>query len=364
MKALIRTIQAVLCAILLTSCGNRPSAPEATGGLLSINGREGFTEAIVHDPWNPGQELARYALVDSGSDVDVPAGYVRVEVPLRSAVVYSMVHSAALEELGEGDRVSGMADVSFLAPDDPMRERVESGAVADVGSSMSPTLEKIIELEPGAVLLSPMENMPASALSRTGIPLIYMADYMETNPRDRARWIKFLGLLVGRGAEADSIFEASMKEYDRLRDLAGTSSGRPVVITERPYSGVWYMPAADSYKARMLADAGADFPWKDTPGAGSLQLSEEAVIARGATADYWLLNESGTFSPDRLAEELPHAKAFSAFPDGVYYCNTLETPMFREIAFHPERLLADMVFIFHPELLPGYRLRYYQPLKP
>ncbi|MDE6288874.1 MAG: ABC transporter substrate-binding protein, partial [Muribaculaceae bacterium] len=336
---------------------------ESAAGLLAMTERDGFTEAIVYDPWNPGKELARYALVDSGSSVDVPSDYIRVEVPLRSAVVYSMVHTAALEELGEAARVCGIADVAYLAPDDPMRARVDSGKVADVGSSMSPTLEKIVELEPSAVLLSPMENMPVSGLSQTGIPLIYMADYMETTPRERARWIKFLGKLVGRSAEADSIFETAMAEYDSLCDLAAKATARPVVITERPYSGVWYMPAADSYKARMLADAGADFPWADIPGTGSLQLSEEAVIARGADADFWLLNESGTFSPERLAEELPHAKAFAAFPEGVYYCNTVGTPMFREIAFHPERMLADMVYIFHPELLPDHRLRYYQSLK-
>lgn len=363
MKTILQFIRAALCVIILTSCGGRPTVTEPEAGLLAMADREGFTEAIVYDPWNPGGELARYALVDSGASVDVPAGYIRIDVPLRSAVVYSMVHTAALEELGEAGRVSGVADVAYLAPDDPMRARVDSGAVADVGSSMSPILEKIVELGPAAVLLSPMENMPASALSRTGIPLIYMADYMETTPRDRARWIKFLGKLVGRGAEADSIFVAAMAEYDSLCNLAATATARPVVITERPYSGVWYMPAADSYKARMLADAGADFPWADTPGTGSLQLSEEAVIARGAGADFWLLNESGPFTAGRLAEELPHARAFEAFPDGVFYCNTVETPMFREIAFHPERMLADMVYIFHPELLPDHRLRYYQPLK-
>lgn len=363
MKALLGMIQAVVCALLFTSCGGRPAAVEPRAGLLSMAERDGFTEAIVYDPWNSGRELARYALVDSGASVDVPSEYIRVEVPLRSAVVYSMVHTAALEELGEAGRVSGVADAAYLAPDDPMRARVESGAVADVGSSMSPILEKIIELGPSAVLLSPMENMPASALSQTGIPLIYMADYMETTPRERARWIKFLGKLVGRGAEADSIFETAMAEYDNLCNLAATASQRPTVITERPYSGVWYMPAADSYKARMLADAGAEFPWADTPGTGSLQLNEEAVIARGAGADFWLLNESGDFSSERLAEELPHARAFKAFPTGVFYCNTVETPMFREIAFHPERMLADMVYIFHPELMPNHRLRYYQPLK-
>ena len=47
---------------------------------------------------------------------------------------------------------------------------------------------------------------------------------------------------------------------------------------------------------------------------------------------------------------------------GVYQCVTSETSLFTDFPFHPQVLLRDFVKIFHPELLPDYQLRYYQPL--
>ncbi len=45
-------------------------------------------------------------------------------------------------------------------------------------------------------------------------------------------------------------------------------------------------------------------------------------------------------------------------------CNTLSTPFYEETPFHPERLLAEMVQMFHPELqAQDFKPRYLQPLK-
>ena len=33
---------------------------------------------------------------------------------------------------------------------------------------------------------------------------------------------------------------------------------------------------------------------------------------------------------------------------------------FNDMAFHPEKILADYVAIFHPELMPGYELKYFR----
>lgn len=339
-----------------------PVAESAT--LLNIDDRPGYVAVEVSVPWDGGTVVGRYALVPRGTHPQVPAdSFTVVEVPLERSVVYSMVHTSAIDELGRADAVAGVADAAYFAPDDPMKTRLDAGQVADIGSSMAPSVEKIISLGPDAILLSPMEGAEPGPVVNAGIPVIYMSDYLEPDPLARAEWLRLLGLLYGEPQAADSIFAGVKAEYGRLSRMAGNSATRPAVITERPYAGVWYMPGGASYKARMLADAGASFPWADEPTSGSQQLAVEAVVARAAGADFWLLNEGGDTDAARLEADMPHARAFAAFPDGVYVCNTLATPMFRDIAFHPERVLADMVCIFHPELMPDYKLRYYKPLK-
>jgi iron complex transport system substrate-binding protein len=41
----------------------------------------------------------------------------------------------------------------------------------------------------------------------------------------------------------------------------------------------------------------------------------------------------------------------------------IRTTYYDDITLHPDRLLEDLIFIYHPELLPGYSLRYYAPMK-
>ena len=83
-----------------------------------------------------------------------------------------------------------------------------------------------------------------------------MSDYMEQTPLGRAEWIKFIGLLFGKKAVADSIFSATERNYSALKTMAGAVPERPEVISETMTNGVWYVPGGASYKAVMYADAG------------------------------------------------------------------------------------------------------------
>lgn len=370
MRTIFKVFVLMIAAAGVAACSSGTESrgvadADDTGGAryLTLAERDGYTEAIVADPWNPGQTMGRYALVSDTAAV-VPDSLTAVNVPLSRAVVMSMVHTAAFAELGRADAVAGVADVDYYPADDPMTERLASGLTVDVGSSMAPTAEKIIALAPDAMLVSPSEGVVPQSVAGAGIPVIMLPDYMETTPAARAEWIKFIGALVGCRAMADSIYTAVVAEYDSLRTLAASAADHPTVITERPYSGVWYVPGGASYKAAMLADAGADYVWVDDASTGSLSLNEEAVIARGAGARYWLLNELNDLtSPSMLVDAMPHCKAFAAFPSGVYYCNSVATPLYRDIAFHPERVLRDIIYIFHPELRDNAPLVYYKPLK-
>lgn len=91
--------------------------------------------------------------------------------------------------------------------------RAENGKLTDAGNSMSPDIERVMSLNPDAILLSPFENAGYGRIGKIGIPIIECADYLETSPLGRAEWIKFFGLLYGKEVEADSILRKSKKLY-------------------------------------------------------------------------------------------------------------------------------------------------------
>ena len=72
---------------------------------------------------------------------------------------------------------------------------------------MNPDMERIIDLHPDAILLSPFENSGGyGRIEKLNIPIIECADYMETSALGRAEWMRFYGLLFGAAPQADSLF--------------------------------------------------------------------------------------------------------------------------------------------------------------
>ncbi len=194
-------------------------APEAK--YLTLIQQDDCVMAEVSTPWSGGKPIATY----------------RIDKPLERSVVFSSVYTAAIDELGAIGCVAGVADGAYFVPDDTVARLMANGRIADVGSSMSPMVEKIIDLDADAVLVSAMEGGASAQLVQSGIPVIYLADYLEETPLARAEWIKFIGLLYGRGEAADSVWNNVRREYTLLRDRVANVGSRPVVLTEKPMSG-------------------------------------------------------------------------------------------------------------------------------
>lgn len=367
-------IAALIAAIFLPSCSHpsSESAISAGGDTLTVHSslltmtdypQGGTTLVEIRNPWDSTGVLSRMALVPRDSAVPewLPADYAVVRTPVRRMAVFSGVHTSALVELGGTDALAAVADGGFFAPDDMVSALLREGRVADVGAAASPSVEKLTASRVEAVLLSPMQGQKLPQLPR-GICAVEMADYLETTPIGRAEWILLIGKLLGKYDEAAQIFKGVVDEYNALQFKAALCSTLPLVITETEYAGTWYVPAGESYMSRMISDAGARTPWTGTPGTGSLSLDMARVLADGIDADFWLIRTYGsepTLAGLKAANPL-NAK-FKAFREGgVYGCDSSVRPIFNDVAFHPERVLADMVAIFHPSLMPGYEPRYYR----
>lgn len=366
---------AFIAALTLCSCGGGKSERYADmpgdtlthrSELLTLIDRGDFVTAEIADPWNSGKRLAAYALVDRNKDI--PQGldeeFTVVAVPLQRSVIFSSTNSAAIAELGALNAIAAVADGNFYSPSDTVARLIAQGRITDIGSSMSPDPEKIVNLDPDALLVSPFQNAGHGVLEDLGVPVIECADYMENSPLARAEWILFLGELYGNRQLARDIFTQVSTDYEALTFKAALSSYRPLVLPELVVSGVWYVPGGQSYMATMFADAGAAYPWADDSSTGSLQLSIEQVIDKASDADIWIMRNFATLrsNADLLALS-PLYSEFKAFREGrVYNCDTSSRPIFNDIAFHPERVLLDFIIIFHPELFPGLECTYYQNL--
>ena len=339
----------------------------AQAQLLSIVDCGAYTLVDVKNPWNEGVLLQQYALVHRDSVVpeNLPAKAVLVRVPISSALVYSSVHAGAFLELGSVDAVTGVADAEYYKIPQ-ITDGLKSGKVINVGSSMTPMAEKIVELSPQVILTSPYQNAGYGVIEKMGIPIIACADYMESTPLGRAEWIKFIGELLCKRAQATAIYDNVVQEYNTLAQSVKDIAEKPIVISEMLTNGVWFVPGGKSYMAQMFADAGASYPWSENTSTGSLQLDFATVYDNAYNADYWIIKSfEPNFSLANLESKYPLNKKFEAFEKGnVYVINTVQTTFFEDFPFHPEKLLREYILLFHPqELSSDVSFQYLQQVK-
>lgn len=349
------TYDEVGAADTLTHHARYLTIADCGGGLVRVD---------IANPWDDDKMLARYALVDRDSVVPdtLPSDIVVIRTPVERAAVFSSVHTGAFEELGALGQVAAIADRQYFTPVDTVSILLGKGEIVDLGSISSPSVELMAASGVTAVLRSPMQGA-AGAKYPSGVAAVECADYMEPTPIGRAEWILLLGELTGKRQVARDILDKVIDNYSSLVFKAGSATTpRPKILAETEYSGVWYVPQGGSYMARLYADAGADWPWADTTGSGSLSLSLEEVAAKALDADMWLVRSYGYETTTSTLKALnPRYTAFEAWKRGnIYSCDTEKRNIFNDVAFHPDKVLAEYIAIFHPELMPGYELQYFK----
>ena len=146
----------LLFLVLLGTCSGRTERGLTTGDtihfryarLLTVvqNGNE--VEITVRNPWQ--RSSANFP------DTSI-LRRIRLQIPVRNAGVYSIVHAALMRELNSVDAVGGICDVQYLT-DSLILAGVHNGSIVDMGSSMQPSIEHIIKLGPDVLLSSPYEG--------------------------------------------------------------------------------------------------------------------------------------------------------------------------------------------------------------
>jgi iron complex transport system substrate-binding protein len=374
----ILSLIAILASVLtLATCGGGGKAgayasdadtiPLRYADNLLLLRHDGWTEARLRNPWDTTLTLHTYLLIPAKAKMPskLPAGTV-VRTPLQKAVVYSSVHCGLMQQLNALQSLGGVCDSRYIKQAE-VQQRLTDGFTANMGNSMNPDIEKMIQLRPDAILLSPFENSGGyGQVEKLGVPLIECADYMETSALGRAEWMRFYGLLFGREHEADSLFHVVESRYMALKAQAQQTVTRPSVICDLKSGAVWYVPGGHSTIARLLADAGAAYCFAEDERSGSLPLPFESVYERGRDADIWLIryNQPLAKTYAELATDFAPYTGFKAYKEKhVWGCNTARTPFYEETPFHPEFLLEDMIRIFHPELNLEGGKKYYEALE-
>lgn len=306
-----------------------------------------------------------FALVPKNVKATLPEGYTEVRVPIDRTIVMTMLQLSNFTALDAHDVVKGITGTKNLFNKDILH-RVKEGDIVKIGMEGDFDPELILTANPQVIFISPFKRGGYDVIQETGITLIPHLGYKELDPLGQAEWLKYVAMFIGKEKEADILFAEIEQRYLELKQKVAATKERPTVFSGEMHGGNWYAVGGKNHLAQIFRDAGAEYVMKDN-NTGGVPIEYEKMYATAANADYWRILNSfpGDFSYDALKASEPRNALFKAFKDHhVIYCNMKKTPYYEISPVSPDVVLADLVAIFHPELMPDdYQPTFYHLLK-
>ena len=370
-----------IIAMLLTACKsekkelstkNSISVKYASG--FSIKDMGAYTVVKVVEPWPGATKTYNYAFIpkEKLASITYPkdAYDAIITTPIETFITSSTTHIPAIEALGGLDKLVGFPNTKYISSM-PARDRIRNQKIKEIGASNeSLNTEIVLELAPDAVVGFGIDNKNSNyeLLQKANIPVVYNGDWTERTPLGKAEWIKFFGVLLNKEKEADSIFNTIETEYQKTKQLTKKATKKPTILSGAIYKDVWYLPAGESWASKFLEDANTNYLWGESKGTGSLSLSLESVLDKGAQADFWVSPSQFT-SYKEMESANSHYQQFNAFKNKKIYTFAHTKGITGGLLYYelapqrPDLVLKDLVHIFHPELLPNHIPYFFTPLQ-
>jgi len=341
---------------------------------FNVEYHNNYKVLTVSRPYPGATETFRYILVQCGTPAPSDVSDAQVtETPVKTIAALSTVQFADLIRLGLLDRLVAVQNFKQINSPEVLA-LVEAGKLQEIGGGSSDiNIEAALDLQPDLVMTfaaSDPTEWDHPRLLEVGLKTVIHSSWLEEEPLARAEWIKYMSVFFNKEAEAERIFTEMEERYTAMAEKAQAVADKPTVFTGFMYKGSWYISGGRSYFARMLVDAGANYLWADNDATGSPQLSFEEVFERASDADFWVnASQFWTSAADVLKGDERYAQ-FAAFQNGHLYNNNLRlnetggNDYWESGVANPDVILADLIKIFHPELLPDHELVYYRQIKP
>ncbi|MCU0475090.1 MAG: ABC transporter substrate-binding protein [Anaerolineae bacterium] len=318
-------------------------------------------------PGAGADDAFQYVLVQCGTPA--PEGFDGAQVltvPMDSAIAMSTTYLPHFTTLGLLDALMGVDGGLYVSTPEVV-EKYAAGDLLEVGYGAEVNVEVVLDSEADVVFAYASGSPEYDAhpkLVEAGVPVAINADYAEITPLGRAEWIKFTALFFNAEAEANTYFDGVAERYAQLQALTADlpEDEKPLVLWNSfsSFIDAWSIPGQQTFVGAFLTDAGARWVLSDQAPESSVNQSFESVFEAGAEADVWVPGLFGIATlADVLAADARYAD-FAAFQSGqVFNTDGRANPnggndYYENGVNEPDVVLADLVAIFHPELLPEH----------
>ncbi len=359
--------------LLLTACDRSgPVTDNPAGGTTnSENGGNSFLQIGEFTVTRRNDNLTvvrdgagrRLALVPRSAPL--PAGFAPtmvVRTPVRRVVAYGFFDVATLRVLGVLDQVL----VGVTTPRDKwyvedVRRGMERGRIAYLGSPAAIDFELLQQQRPELVLTWDPSVIPM--LDTMGIPCVITTTPVAMCLNARMSFVRFLAPFFGRQQEADAFFRRVSASLAAIRARTAASGVHPLVMWGDMYEKRVLVEPGNAWIGELVALVNGGYLFDDVYGTSCIEISQERFLYSGREADIYFTyrtEKSGATSKAALARINPLMSGIRPLgPDGRVY---VPRPWYSQSGDKLDAIFTEIAAILHPDVYPGYRLRFFREL--
>ena len=289
------------------------------------------------------------------------------KLPFKKIMLLNASLTGYILEIKAEDKINGIASPEYVFSE-KIRALITQKKIQNIGNDHKYNIEKILSYKPDAIFTNYIESFENTynILRKNDIQVIFIDEYLEQKPLDKANIINLFGQLLGKEKEASLRFEEIKKEYEKLSKLAQEQKEKPKVLVNEMYGNQWFLAGGKTFTANYLKDAGANYILKENEQDTSVPMSFEEVFIRAKDAEYWV-NVGNHKHKSELISINPNYEKLSVYQKGEIYSLSgamkgAANDAFESGAIRVDLMLKDYIKIFHPHLLPHHKLIYLKPV--
>jgi iron complex transport system substrate-binding protein len=291
-----------------------------------------------------------------------------VRVPVRRIAVNAGPHEAMLTALGVDERLVAVGGT--FSYDDGIRARVLSGEIRQIGYGWHspPELDVMLMARSDVFLMALGDLEHVDHLDRlTALGVAVVPTFIDAEPdyMGRVEYLRLIGMLTGREAEAERYVDMVQRRVTTIRELAAMQPRRSLLYAWYGGGDRW-MATVRNAEAKLIRDAGGLNPLErpDDPDRDmTLWVGTETLLTRANHADCWVLRDDHS----QPFHDLHTLRRFKAWRDGCLFAadgrmkpEVNAYDLYERGVIRPDLILADLVKILHPTLL-DHEFTYIRP---
>lgn len=335
---------------------------------FSIEKGDDFKVITLKNSWKGEKTTHQYVLYKN----EKPQGFENatfIKIPIKSIVCFSLTHIVFIDKIGALNSIKGLSGCDFVS-NKTVVNKIKKNAIKEVGNNQMINYELLIDLKPDLIMTFGIDETANNQLNKfktLGLNVVLNAEYMENHPLGKAEWIKFVAAFYDKDSLGDVIYNNIETQYNKLTELTKGVKNKPTVFVGMPWNGTWYLAGGKSFQAQLFADAGANYLWADNQETTSFIVDKEVIIDKALNADYWL-NVNTFNSIKEITNVDAKLNSFKSVKTGNVFNNNLKVnaksgnDYWESGVINPQLILADLIKIFHPELIQD-SLVYYKRLE-